>query len=118
VGDNAALVLKMMSGVLAVVETSWTQIATLEGTSLYGTKGTLLLNSLNVPVMAYKQSSWIVPSLAKEKEPRHTHSHFVRCILEDSKPIGTVAEGRHVVEVLEAAYESARTGETITPESS
>jgi len=118
VEDNAALILEMTSGVLAVVETSWTQIATLEGTSLYGTKGTLLLSSLDKPVMAYKQSSWIVPSLAKEKEPRHTHSHFVRCILEDSKPIGTVQEGKHVVEVLEAAYESCRTGRTLKLKSS
>jgi len=64
--------------------------------------------------MAYKQatSSWIMPSLAKEKEPQHTHRHFVRCILEDLEPIGTVEEGRHTIEVLEAAYESARTGRT------
>ena len=118
VEDNVAAILEMTSGALATVETSWTQIATMEGTSLYGTKGTLLLDSFNTPVMAYKQASWIMPSLTKEKEPQHTHRHFVRCILDNSKPIGTVEEGRHVVEVLEAAYESARTGRTVTLESS
>lgn len=120
VEDNVTVILEMTSGTLAVAETSWTQIATMEGTSLYGTKGTLLLNSFNTLVMAYKQasSSWIIPSLAKEKEPQHTHRHFVKCILEDSKPIGTVEEGRHIVEVLEAAYESAATGRIIKLKSS
>lgn len=116
VEDNVAVVLEMANGILAVAETSWTQTATMEGTSLYGAKGTVHLNSFNTAIMAYKQanSSWIVPSLSMEKEPQHTHRHFVRCILEDSQPIGTVEEGRHVVEVMEAAYESARTGRTVT----
>ena len=116
VEDNVAVILEMTSGAIAIAETSWTQIATMEGTSLYGTKGTLLLNSFNTLVMAYKRasSSWIIPSLPREKEPQHTHRHFAKCILEDSKPIGTVEEGRHVVEVLEAAYESARAGRIVT----
>jgi len=116
VEDNVAVILEMASGALAVAETSWTQTATMEGTSLHGTKGTLLLDSFNTQVMAYEQatSSWIMPSLAREKEPQHTHRHFVRCVLEDLEPIGTVEEGRHVIEVLEAAYDSARTGSTVT----
>lgn len=116
VEDNVAVILEMASGTLAVAETSWTQTATMEGTSLHGTEGTLLLNSFNTQIMAYKQatSSWIMPSLAKEKEPQHTHRHFVKCILEDLKPIGTVKEGGHVIQVLEGAYESARTATTIT----
>jgi len=114
VEDNVAMILEMASGALAVAETSWTQIAAMEGTSVYGTKGTLLLGFLNTQVMAYRQadSSWTMPSLDKEKESEHTHRHFVKCMLEDSKPIGTVQEGRHVIGVLEAAYESARTGKT------
>jgi len=115
VEDNVAAVLEMASGTLAVAETSWTQIATMEGTSLHGTKGTIHLNSFNTQVMVYRQadSSWTMPSLAKEKEPAHTHRHFVKCILEDLRPIGTVEDGRHVIGVLEAAYESARTEKTV-----
>jgi len=66
VEDNVAVILEMVSGTLAVAETSWTQTATMEGTYLHGTKGTLLLNSFNTQVMAYKQatSSWIMPSLS------------------------------------------------------
>jgi predicted dehydrogenase len=113
--DNNAIIMEMENGAIAIAESSWTQVATLEGTSLYGTKGTVLLNYLNTPVMVYKQkeSSWIIPTLAKEKEPQHTHRHFVKCILEDLKPIGSPEDGRHVVEIMAAAYESAKTGKTI-----
>jgi len=34
-------------------------------------------------------------------------------ILNDLKPVGTPDEGKHVVEIMEAAYESAKTGKTI-----
>lgn len=115
VEDNSALLMEMENGAISVAETSWTQVATLEGTSIYGTKGTVLLNYFNIPVVFYRQkdSSWIMPALAKEKEPQHTHRHFIKCILNDLKPIGTPEEGKHVVEIMEAAYKSAKTGKTI-----
>jgi len=115
VDDNNALLMEMEDGTLAIAESSWTQVATLEGTSIYGTKGTVLLNCFNMPIVFYKQKeySWIIPTLAKEKEPQHTHRHFIKCILNDLKPIGTPEEGKHVVEIMEAAYESAKTGRMI-----
>ncbi|MEM3745310.1 MAG: Gfo/Idh/MocA family oxidoreductase [Candidatus Bathyarchaeia archaeon] len=115
VEDNCALLMEMENGAISIAETSWTQVATLEGTSIYGTKGTVLLNYFNTPVAFYRQkdSSWIMPVLAKEKEPQHTHRHFIKCILSDLKPIGSPEEGKHVVEIMEAAYESAKTGKTI-----
>jgi predicted dehydrogenase len=115
VDDNDVVIMEMESGALAVVESSWTQITTLEGTSIYGTKGSAFLNYFNMPVAFYtqKESGWIVPTLAGEKEPQHTHRHFIKCILEDLKPIGSPEEGKHVVEIMEAAYESAKTGKTM-----
>ena len=115
VEDNCALLMEMENGAISIAETSWTQVATLEGTSIYGTKGTVLLNYFNTPVIFYRQkdSSWIMPALTKEKEPQHTHRHFIKCMLEDLKPIGTPEEGKHVVEIMEAAYESAKIGKTI-----
>jgi len=113
--DNSAIIMEMENGSIAIAESSWTQVATLEGTSIYGTKGTILMNYMNVPVMAYKQEEarWVIPTLEKEKEPQHTHRHFVKCILEDKKPIGSPEDGRHIVEIMAAAYESAKTGKTV-----
>jgi len=115
VEDNAALILRMRNEELAVVETSWTEVAKMEGTALYGTEGTLLLNYFNNLVTYYtkKSSSWIMPQLAKSKEEQHTHKHFVRSISKDLRPIGSVEEGRHVVEIMEGAYRAKETGKTI-----
>lgn len=115
VDDNNAILMEMENGVLAIAESSWTQAASLEGTVIYGTTGTVLLNYFNTPVMVYKSNKlgWFMPTLTKEKEPQHTHRHFIRCILENLTPIGLPEEGKHVVEIMEAAYESARTGKTI-----
>ncbi|MEM2217678.1 MAG: Gfo/Idh/MocA family oxidoreductase, partial [Thermofilaceae archaeon] len=115
VEDNCALLMEMENGAIAVAESSWTQVATVEGTILYGTKGTVLLNYFNIPVAFYdqKNASWVIPTVAREKEPQHTHRHFVRCLLNNSIPIGSPEEGKHVVEVIEAAYESAASGKTI-----
>ncbi len=113
--DNAVMILKMRDGSLATVETSWTQTSSLEGTAIYGTEGTAYINFFekNVMVRRCVDSNWRSPNLAVEKEPQHTHRYFVKCIMEDLEPIGTVEKGRHVIEVLEAAYESARTGKVI-----
>lgn len=115
VEDNCALLMEMENGAIAIAEASWTQAVTVEGTAIYGTKGTILLNYFNIPVAFYDQrkASWIVPTLPKEKEPQHTHRHFIKCILYDLKPIGTPEEGKHVVEIMEAAYKSAISQETI-----
>lgn len=116
VEDNNVIIMELENGALAVVESSWTQIATLEGTSIYGTEGTILLNHFNIPVIFYRKEEpgWIMPTLAGEKEPQHTHRHFIKCILNNLKPIGSPEEGKHVVEIMEAAYESAEKGKKIT----
>lgn len=115
VDDNNVIIMEMENGALAVAESSWTQIATLEGSSIYGTRGTIFLNYFNMPVLFYRleEQSWIMPSLGREKEPQHTHRHFIKCILHDLKPIGSPEEGKRVVEIMEAAYESAEKGRTI-----
>ena len=41
-------------------------------------------------------------------------SHFVDCILEDRPHIATGEQGLIVMQILDALYESARTGEPVT----
>ena len=36
--------------------------------------------------------------------------HFIECVREDKQPLVTAEDGRAVLEVMYAAYESARTG--------
>lgn len=112
VEDSAALIMETEGQSIVVAETAWTQARGIDEVSLYGTKGIVLYdNSMGDSTVRYYRSSdstWVMPSLPREKEPQHTHRHFVTCILEDEQPIGTVEEGRYLVQVMEAARRSSR----------
>ncbi len=43
----------------------------------------------------------------------HEMEHFVDCVANDKQPIETGEDGRAVLEILMAAYESARTGQKV-----
>lgn len=115
VDDNNAILLEMENGILAVAESSWTQMPGQNTTSIYGNRGTIHINLLGRDIAIYREDTgWVYPELLKEKEPQHTHRHFIHCIKNNLQPIGTPEEGHHVMQILEAAYESAKSGRTIT----
>lgn len=111
VEDSAATMMDMETGSIVVVETSWTQARGTNEIYIYGVKGMLVWEDFfgNPIVKHYdsSSSSWKIPSLTREKEPQHTHRHFVKCIVEDTVPIGTVEEGKYLVELMEAAQRSS-----------
>lgn len=43
----------------------------------------------------------------------HELRHFIECVREDKQPVVTGEDGRAVLEMIYAAYESARTGEKV-----
>jgi UDP-N-acetylglucosamine 3-dehydrogenase len=112
--DNNVIFLNMESGALAVAASSWTQKPGQNSTRLYGTKGTIFINQINTPLMVFLDGKgWLIPQISKEKEPQHAHRHFLKCILNDIQPLGSPEEGHHVVQVIEAAYKSASTGNVV-----
>ncbi|MEM4238133.1 MAG: Gfo/Idh/MocA family oxidoreductase [Nitrososphaerota archaeon] len=115
VDDNNAVLIEMENGALAIAESSWTQTPGQNTTSIYGDKGTIHINYLGRSLAIYREGQgWSYPDLPGEKEPQHTHRHFIHCILTNKQPIGTPEEGHHVMQILDAAYQSAKTGKTIT----
>ena len=114
VEDSAAIILETEQGGIIVAETAWTQARGANEVSLYGVRGTLTWDdSLGTALVRYyrsSDSSWVIPSLPEEKESQHTHRHFVRCILEGTRPIGTVDEGRYLVRIMEEARISSERG--------
>ncbi|MGQ9596155.1 MAG: Gfo/Idh/MocA family protein [Thermoproteota archaeon] len=117
VEDSAATIMKTEMGSMVVAETAWTQARGANEIIIYGVKGLLVWEDLfGNPVIKYydsSSSSWNMPFLQKEKEPQHTHRHFVKSILEDTQPIGTAEEGKYLVELMEAAQRSSEKGEAI-----
>ncbi|MBO3802739.1 MAG: Gfo/Idh/MocA family oxidoreductase [Candidatus Brockarchaeota archaeon] len=116
VEDSAAIIMEMESGAIAVAETAWTQARGIDEFSLYGTEGVAFWDtSLGTPVVRHyrsSDSSWVTPQLPGE-EPLRTHRHFVECILKNKQPIGTVEEGRYLVQVMEAARRSSILGKVV-----
>jgi UDP-N-acetylglucosamine 3-dehydrogenase len=117
VEDSAAIVMEMETENIVVVETSWTQARGTNETFVYGVDGLVIWDDfLGNPIVKHydsSSSSWEIPSLQRDKEPQHTHRHFVKCILEDTVPIGTVEEGKYLVELMEAARRSSQEGTVI-----
>ncbi len=112
--DNNIILLNLESGIQAMASSSWTQKPGQNSTRIYGTKGTILVNHIDTPLMIYLDGKgWLIPQLPKEKEPQHTHRHFVDCILNDKQPLGSPEEGHHIVQVIEAAYKSASIGKIV-----
>ena len=80
-------------------ETSWTQIAGVEGTVIYGLEGVIALGvpGADAPLRVYRRTSgvsfaskgeWKSISLPPDPPPM-AHQELVRCILEDDTPRGT-----------------------------
>lgn len=115
IDDNATIQLEFENGAIGSAETSWTQQASREGTVIYGTEGTIYLDSWDTPISVYLTKparGWFTPQLPSAP-PNAAHRHFVDCILKDQPPKGTPEHGRHVVEIMLAGYESEKSGQRV-----
>jgi predicted dehydrogenase len=123
IDDNATWLLRFESGAMGTAETSWTQVANLEGTIIYGLDGVIALGvpGAEAPLRLYRRTSgasfaskgeWkVVP--VKPDPVAVAHRELVDCILEDRVPRGTPQHARHVTEILLAAHESDHTARRV-----
>jgi UDP-N-acetylglucosamine 3-dehydrogenase len=128
VEENAVIVAEFRNGAIGTIETSWDQVASDESITVYGSEGTIILRS-QIPtppssgslLMLYSQSAsfagaagWVTVDVP-QGEPRmvDAHRHWVECVLERKRPLATVEQGRHVVEVMIGTYKSAETGKLV-----
>jgi predicted dehydrogenase len=125
--DNAILILEFDGGCIAMAEESWTKLGGMDDRAeVCGSKGVayadlLRGNSIDVYSAAgyeyavEKAGSTIGWSFAIYEEawnygfPQEME-HFVDCVANDKSPAVTGEDGRAVLEVIFAAYESAGTG--------
>lgn len=128
VEENAVIVAEFRNGAIGTIETSWDQQASDEQITVYGAEGTIILRS-QIPsppasgakLMMYSQSAslagaagWVTIDVPQgEARMVDAHRHWVECVLENKRPLSTVEQGRHVVEVMLGAYRSAATGQLV-----
>ena len=125
--DNAILILEFEGGATAIAEESWTKPGGMDDRAeVYGTHGVAyadLLHGNAIETYSVVGYDYAVEKAGSTKGWSFTiyeeawnygfhgeMAHFVDCVQNDRKPLVTGEDGRAVLEVLMAAYESARTG--------
>ncbi|MBI4603639.1 MAG: Gfo/Idh/MocA family oxidoreductase [Planctomycetes bacterium] len=128
--DNAVLILELEGGVTAVAEESWTKLGGMDDRAeVYGSKGAAYANLLQgSSILTYSETGY---DYAVEKAgttrgwsftmyeeiwnygfPQEM-AHFADCVLGASEPLETGEDGRAVLEIVFAAYQSAGTGRKV-----
>jgi myo-inositol 2-dehydrogenase/D-chiro-inositol 1-dehydrogenase len=128
--DNALLILEFADGTVALAEESWTRLGGMDDRAeVHGSKGVAYADLLHGNALEAFSSTgygysvekagstvgWSFP-VYEETWNYGFHAemaHFVDCVQNDRNPLVSGEDGRAVLEVIFAAYESARTGRKI-----
>ena len=128
--DNAIIILEFDNGVVAVAEESWTKLGGMDDRAeIHGSEGVAYADVLHgnaIPTYTTKGVGYAVEkagntvgwSFVMYEEiwnygfPQE-FQHFVDCVRHDRQPLVTGADGKAVLEILFAAYESAGSGRKI-----
>jgi predicted dehydrogenase len=128
--DNAILILEFENGTIGMAEESWTKPGGMDDRAeVYGTKGVAyadLLHGNSIQTYSAEGYDYAVEKAGSTKGWSFTifeeawnygfpqeMAHFVDCVRLDLDPLVTGEDGRAVLEVIFAAYESARTGSKV-----
>ena len=128
--DNAILILEFEGGVTAMAEESWTKMGGMDDRAeVHGSQGVAyadLLHGNAIETYSAGGYDYAVEKAGSTKGWSFTiyeeawnygfhgeMAHFVDCVQNDRKPLVTGEDGRAVLEVIFAAYESAREGRKV-----
>ena len=128
--DNAMALLTFKAGALGELDVSWTYSLRAKKYDLrgeiLGTDGGIFIQGAPSPLTVYSESKTFQPLIgaisvdmpATTAEvmafQRKKVANFIESIIEDKEPLVTGEDGRAVVEVVLAAYESMKTGRKVT----
>ena len=128
--DNAILIIEFANGVICMAEESWTKLGGMDDRSeVYGSGGVAyadLLHGNSIETYSAAGYDYAVEKAGTTKGWSftiyeeawnygfHTEmAHFVDCVQNGRTPLVTGEDARAVLEVIFAAYESARTGRKV-----
>ncbi len=124
--DNAIIILEFENDVIAIAEESWTKLGGMDDRAeIHGSEGVAyadVLQGNSIQTYSKKGVGYAVEKAGNTKGWSFTmyeeiwnygfpqeFAHFVDCVKNDKKPEVTGEDGRAVLEVIFAAYESAGT---------
>jgi len=128
--DNAILILEFANGVICMAEESWTKLGGMDDRAeVYGSGGVAyadLLHGNSIETYSAAGYDYAVEKAGTTKGWSFTiyeeawnygfyteMEHFVDCVQNDKVPLVTGEDARAVLEIIFAAYESARTGHKV-----
>lgn len=128
--DNAILILEFAGGTLCIAEESWTKLGGMDDRAeVHGSGGVAYADLLHGnAIETYSRGgydyavekagstqgwSFTIYEEAWNYGFHQEFAHFVDCVQNDKPPLVTGEDGRAVLEVIFAAYESARTGRKV-----
>src|SRR5215212_3215570 len=122
VDDTGVIVITWANGALSYVESGWWQ-PHMDGpeaaTQLYGTLGFGQLFPTFLKLKRYERVTELRPKLPPRPEhcPQVMYdrqmAHFLGCLASGQRPTPSGADGLTIMQIVDAAYESSRTGEVV-----
>jgi 1,5-anhydro-D-fructose reductase (1,5-anhydro-D-mannitol-forming) len=117
VEDNAVVTLRYANGAMAIVEAGFASRFSPFSIEVYGTEGCLLLDDEALRLRSTKldlgsHSGWITPAKLPPAPPMPLNQ-WVDHILHGTPPTITIAQGRALTLLMEAANRSAETGASV-----
>jgi myo-inositol 2-dehydrogenase/D-chiro-inositol 1-dehydrogenase len=128
--DNAILIIEFENGVIGMAEESWTKLGGMDDRAeVHGSQGVAyadLLHGNSIETYSAGGYDYAVEKAGSTRGWSFTiyeeawnygfhqeMAHFVDCVRLDLQPLVTGEDGRAVLEIIFAAYESARTGKKV-----
>lgn len=128
--DNAIVILEFEDGVVGVMEESWTKLGGMDDKAeIHGSEGVAyadVLQGNSIQTYSKKGVDYAVEKAGNTIGWSYTmyeeswnygfpqeFEHFVDCVKNDKQPLFTGEDGKAVLEVIFAAYESAGTGKKV-----
>jgi predicted dehydrogenase len=128
--DNALIILEFENGVTALAEESWTKLGGMDDRAeIHGSEGVAyadVLQGNSIQTYSTKGVGYAVEKAGNTVGWSYTmyeeswnygfpqeFAHFVDCVINNKQPLVTGEDGKVVLEIILAAYESAGTGRKV-----
>lgn len=128
--ENSVCMIEFDDGAIGIAENSWAKHGGMDDrVEVYGTQGVIYADLfMGNSALTYSEKGYgyamekagttqgwtftIFEEAFNQGYPQELR-HFVECVREDKQPIVTAEDGRAVLEIMYAAYQSARTGQKV-----
>jgi predicted dehydrogenase len=122
VDDTSVVMITWDSGTVSIIESGWWHPhadAPEAGTQIFGTLGYAGLFPTGYKLKIGENMKETIPEMPERKEHcdqvmyTRQMKHFIECIITRSEPAADMMHGQAALEIMDAAYESARTGQVM-----